>query len=133
MKLYLKTPTNTLTVPQIRKVVHETISWCRDNVGTKRKRLPLTYKISHKTIGGENVYGVYDPTINQIMIDPITCENVKTIIRTTLHEYCHFLQDIRSYKRLLREVGYNKHPQEIEARVMETMYSVCWNDIKTIL
>jgi hypothetical protein len=30
----------------------------------------------------------------------------------------------------LDKVGYTNHPQEIEARGMECLYSVCWNDIK---
>jgi hypothetical protein len=30
----------------------------------------------------------------------------------------------------LDKVGYTNHPQEIEARGMESFYSVCWNDIK---
>jgi hypothetical protein len=30
-------------------------------------------------------------------------------------------------------VGYNKHPQEREARVMEELYSQCWRSIKSKL
>jgi hypothetical protein len=30
----------------------------------------------------------------------------------------------------LSRVGYDKHPQELEARGMEKLYSVCWNEIK---
>ena len=131
--MYLKTETHTLTIPAIRRVIRETISWASENVGTKRKRLPLTFKVKTNPLKGCSVYGIYDPTTNVIWIDPVQCHNVKLIIRTVLHEYCHFLQDIRSYKKLLREVGYNNHPQELEARVMETMYSVCWKDIKNNL
>lgn len=131
--MYLKTPTSTLSVHAVRRIVSETISWCETNVGTKRKRLPLTFKVTSVPFCNERAYGQYDPTTNKITISHSECPNVKTVIRTVLHEYCHFLQDMRSYSRVLREVGYNKHPMEIEARVMETMYSICFKDIKNNL
>ena len=128
--MYLKTATNILSVHDIRRVVYETIKWCEENVGTKRKRLPLTFKVTSIPFAKERAFGQYDPKTNLITIDRNECWNVKLVIRTVLHEYCHFLQDLRGYSKLLKEVGYNKHPQEIEARVMETMYSICWKDIK---
>lgn len=131
--LYLSTLTDDLTVYDIRRIVCETISWCETNVGTKRKRLPLTYKVTSVPFCGEAAYGQYDPTTNKITISSTECGDVKTVIRTVLHEYCHFLQDMRSYSKVLREVGYEKHPMEREARVMETMYSVCWKEIKNNL
>lgn len=131
--MYLKTPTHTLTTAQIRGVVNEVLIWCGENVGTKRKRLPLTFKVTSVPFARERAFGQYDPTTNVITISRSECKDVKTIIRTVLHEYCHFLQDLRGYSKLLREVGYNKHPQEMEARVMETMYSICFKDIKNKL
>lgn len=131
--MYLKTPTHTLTVPTIRKVVCETIKWCETNVGTKRKKLPLTFKVTSVPFADEPAYGQYDPATNRITIDRSVCPDVRTIVRVTLHEYCHFLQDLRRYSKVLSEVGYQKHPQEVEARVMETMYSICWKDIKNKL
>lgn len=131
--IYLKTPTSTLSVHAIRRIVSETILWCESNVGTKRKRKPLTFKVTSVPFCGERAFGQYDPTTNKITISSSECLNVKTIIRTVLHEYCHFLQDLRGYSKLLREVGYTKHPQEMEARVMETMYSVCFKEIKNNL
>lgn len=133
MKLYLNTPTSELTTPHIRHIVDQVIQWSKENVGTKRKRQPLTYVVTRNNFCPFDAYGQYDPTPNVITISRSHCKNVKLIIRTVLHEYCHFLQDLRSYSKVLREVGYNKHPQEIEARVMETMYSICWNDIKKSL
>jgi hypothetical protein len=52
------------------------------------------------------------------------------VVRSVLHEYAHYLQNLRWYNHVLQKVGYDKHPQEVEARVVETMYSICWNDIK---
>ena len=128
--LYLKTPTETLTTHKVRHIIRETILWCRDNVGTKRKRLPLTFKVTSVPFSKDRAYGQYDPAKNRITISNSECLDVKTIIRVVLHEYCHFLQDLRSHSRVLSEVGYDNHPQEVEARVMETMYSICWKSIK---
>ena len=63
------------------------------------------------------VYRNYSPT-------------VKCVVRAVLHEYTHYLQNLRWYNNVLSKVGYDKHPQELEARGMEKLYSVCWNDIK---
>jgi hypothetical protein len=52
------------------------------------------------------------------------------VIRSVLHEYTHYLQNLRWYNNALDKVGYDRHPQEKEARVVETMYSICWKDIK---
>lgn len=120
-RIYLKTETIILTTPTIRRIIGETIKWAKLNLGAKHKRVPLTYKVWADPVKGQLVYGCYDPKPNVIYIDPIQCDNVKLIIRTVLHEYTHFLQDIRSYNRLLREVGYNNHPQECEARGNENL------------
>jgi len=122
-----------MTIPAIRRVVCETIKWCETNVGTKRRNKPFKLKVTGRPFCNIDAYGQYDPATNGMIINHQVCGTVKMLIRVTLHEYCHFLQDLRGYRKLLREVGYNKHPQELEARVMETMYSICWTDIKNKL
>jgi hypothetical protein len=52
------------------------------------------------------------------------------VVRTVLHEYTHYLHNLLLYHNVLSKVGYEKHPQELEARGMEKLYSVCWNEIK---
>lgn len=130
--LYLKTPTMDMTTPYIRDVVCETILWCEANMGKKRKKKPLTYKVLTQK-KGEPCYGMYDPTINSVIIHRNMCEDVRTVVKVVIHEYTHFLQDLRGYSRVLREVGYRRHPQEIEARGNEKLFSKCWIDIKNKL
>lgn len=130
VSMYLKTPTYELTTPKVRRVIMETINWAQDNMGTKRKRLPLTIKVTKQKIYHIPVCGMYDPSTNIIYINPIECGDVKEVIKTVIHEYTHYLQDIRSYGRLLREVGYDKHPMEKEARDNEKLYTHCWKNIK---
>ena len=131
MKTYLKTPTSTMTTTQIRRVVGETIAWCQENLGTK------SYKVDYsvRTLGDKCIpaYGRYDSTIRTILVYRNYSPTIKCVVRAVLHEYTHYLQNLRWYNHTLSKVGYNKHPQEIEARVCETMYSICWNDIKTKL
>jgi len=130
--IYLKTPTSGLSTYQIRRVVCETILWCETYLGTKRKSRKLTYKVTSKPYVFP-AYGVYYPDHNKIVIHLSECDNVRMVIRTVIHEYTHFLQDLRSYKRVLKEVGYSNHPQEVEARLSETFYSNCWKEIKQTL
>lgn len=131
--IYLKTHTSELTIPHIRRIVCETIRWCETNMGTKRKKSPLTYKVSYGKIHPIDVYGLYDPTSNQIKLHLGLCHDVRTLIKVTLHEYTHFLQNLRGYDKMLREVGYKNHPQEIEARESEMMFSQCWKQIKSVI
>lgn len=130
--MYLKTRTEQMTTPAIRMVVCETIRWCETNVGKKRKRTPLKFRVLTQK-GGDHCYGMYDPTINTIVIHRNMCETVRSVVRTVIHEYTHFLQDLRGYSRVLSEVGYRNHPQEIEARGNEKLFSNCWTDIKNQL
>ena len=128
MKTYLKTPTSDLTVYQIRRIICETIKWCETNVGTKSR--PVNFCV--RTLGDkyEPAYGMYDYNKKTIMVFRNYAPTVKCVVRAVLHEYAHYLQNLRWYNHVLNKVGYTNHPQEKEARVMETMYSICWNDIK---
>jgi len=128
MKTYLKTPTSELTTHQIRRVVCETIRWCETNLGTKSNR--VNYCV--RTLGDKSVpaYGMYDYNKRTIMVFRNYSPTVKSVVRAVLHEYTHYLQNLRWYNNTLSKVGYNNHPQEKEARMVENRYSNCWNDIK---
>jgi len=128
MKTYLKTPTSELTVRQIRSIVCETIKWCETNVGTKSYK--VDYSVRTLRYGYTPAYGCYDFNRRTIMVFRNHAPDVKMVVRSVLHEYTHYLQNLRWYDNVLKKVGYMKHPQEIESRVVETMYSICWNDIK---
>ena len=128
MKTYLKTPTSELTVRQIRSIVCETIRWCETNVGTKSR--PVNYSVRTRGVKSIPACGVYDYNTRTIMVFRNYSPTVKCVVRAVLHEYTHYLQNLRWYNNVLSKVGYNNHPQEKEARGMENLYSVCWNDIK---
>ena len=128
MKTYLKTPTSELTVRQIRSIVCETIKWCETNLGTKSYK--VDYSVRTLRDGYTPAYGCYDGSRRTIMVFRNHAPDVKMVVRSVLHEYTHYLQNLRWYDNVLKKVGYDNHPQELEARGMENLYSVCWNDIK---
>jgi len=128
MKTYLKTPTSELSVRQIRTIVCETIRWCETNLGTKR--YGVNYSVRTLRKGYSPAYGCYDYNKRTIMVFRNYAPTVKCVVRSVLHEYTHYLQNLRWYNNTLSKVGYNNHPQEKEARMVENRYSNCWNDIK---
>ena len=129
--LYLKTPTAELTTPMIRTIVCETIRWCETNLGAKS--YGVDYSVRTLPVGYTPAYGMYDYNKRTIMVFRNYAPTVKAVIRAVLHEYTHYLQNLRWYGNVLSKVGYNKHPQELEARAMEDLYSQCWGEIKVKL
>ena len=129
--LYLKTPTSDLSVHQIRTIVCETIRWCETNLGTKS--YGVNYSVRTLGEGYTPAYGMYDPKKRTIYIFRNYSPTVKCVVRAVLHEYTHYLQNLRWYSHVLKEVGYDNHPQEKEALVMEELYSQCWKEIKRFL
>jgi len=131
MKTYLKTLTSDLTVYQIRSIVCETIKWCETNVGTKSR--PVNYCVRTRGVKSIPACGLYDYNSRTIMVFRNYSPTVKCVVRVVLHEYTHYLQNLRWYNNVLKKVGYDRHPNEIEARMTEILYSKCWNDIKELL
>ena len=129
--LYLKTPTSDLSVRQIRSIVCETIRWCETNLGTKSYK--VGYSVRTRGVKSIPACGVYDYNTRTIMVFRNYSPTVKCVVRAVLHEYTHYLQNLRWYNNVLSKVGYDKHPQEKEARVTEDLYSQCWGEIKVKL
>ena len=128
MKIFLKTKTVDLTSRQLRHIVGECIRFMEMSVGSKPSRQKtLKYRVVNCKVPN---YGNYDYKNNTITIHRNHTTDVKMVIRTVLHEYTHFLQNLRNYHVLLKKVGYDKHPQEIEACKNEKLYSPCWKQIK---
>lgn len=128
MKLH--TPTHKLSVTERRNLVQAVIDWMHINVGEKKwKYRTFEFTVRKLPRGYTPAYGCYDPVINKMFIFHNYCKDVKMIIKSVLHEYTHYLQNLRYYDKVLKKVGYNKHPLEKQARVNESLYSWCWEDI----
>jgi hypothetical protein len=128
MKLHSRT--KKMTTPELRKLVCETIKWCETNIGRKYKSRTLKYRVL--TLGEKYTpaYGMYCPDKNTLYVFRNHAPTVKMVIKSVLHEYTHFMQNLRWYGHTLAKVGYNKHPQELQARGMEFFYDKCWEEIK---
>ena len=132
MKLHTKT--SSLTVRQRRQLVQLVIDWMHINVGEKKwKYRTFDFVIRRLPDGYTPSYGCYDPTINRMFIFHNYCSNVKMLIRATLHEYTHYLQNLRYYHSTLMKVGYTRHPLEKQANVNERLVSWVWEDIKNLV
>lgn len=128
---YLKTDTSTLTRTVINKIAKETIKYCIATMGVKSS-LPVP-TVSVVKRGRSRRYGQYDIARNKIEIHYNICGDVKMMIRTIIHEYTHYTQNMKKYDILYSLFGYDNHPQEIEARKNEKLYSPCWKQIKSII
>ena len=125
---YLKTDTSTLTRTALRLIAKETIQYCVATMGKKRSTPLPTVSVIKR--GGSRKYGQYDVTNNHIVIFYNVCGTVQMVIQTLIHEYTHYIQNLKNYDVLFSQHGYEKHPQEIEARRNEKLYSPCWKQIK---
>lgn len=125
------TPTFILDSDTITKIVELTDEWCQDNLGVNEELGDLTIYITDQSMWAKSCYGGYDVNSNSIYIYQNRCENIKWIIKSILHEYTHYLQDLEHYDSLLGEYGYDNHPHEVEANnIMEDYYLTVWNNIK---
>ena len=126
--IYLKTPTSTLTRTAINQIAMETMDHCMRTMGTNPSiRIPYVSVIRR---GRSKNFGTFDINKNKIIVYHNVCETVGMMIKTIIHEYTHYLQDMNEYQILYKKVGYNKHPHELEARRNEKLYSQCWKQIK---
>jgi hypothetical protein len=125
---YLKTDTSTLTRSQLRVIADATINYCITTLGTKSAKRVPTLSIVKR--GRSRKYGQYDVNNNHIEIHYNICGTVQMVIQTIIHEYTHYMQNLRHYQVLYSKFGYDNHPQEIEARKNEKLYSPCWKEIK---
>ena len=146
----INTNLKTLTHKEIRHIVDKTMSFCEVKFGVnKRKGYPkvivksqsknVNNIVSHETITETMLFtsndflkcGEYCPYTHTIRIFKNNCMNVGDLIATTLHEYTHNLQPVKSkYFKMLKVYGYVNHPMEIEAVENEKYCKEVWKLIK---
>lgn len=125
---YLKTETNTLTRTALRRVAKETLNYCISTMGTNPSKPVPAVSVVYR--GRSRNYGLFDVKKNKIEAHHNICGDVKMIIRTIIHEYTHYLQDMERYWIIYKTTGYDNHPDEKEAQRNEKLYTPCWKEIK---
>jgi hypothetical protein len=105
--------------------------WCRVNMGINRRKKfdpTITY---YKSLPEDGCMGEYRHWDNEIIVYYNNTPNIKAFIQTIIHEWQHQLQPMTKYERMLDEVGYEKHPLEIDAEAAEQKHYKClWMAIK---
>ena len=130
----LNTRTSKLSSTQRRQLVEHVIDWMKLNIGEKKSK-ERTFKYKVIKLGEEYTpaYGCYDPRTNILCVFHNFCPTVKWIIISVLHEYTHYLQNLRYYHDTLKKVGYENHPDELHAGMMEGLYEWVWEDISPLV
>ncbi len=96
----------------------------------KYKKVP---KISIINDADLAYYGWFETKTNKIVVNRFYACTMKLFVKTILHEYTHYLQNLSLYKIILKKVGYDNHPYEIEARDNEKYYTEVYKQIKHII
>jgi hypothetical protein len=121
-----------LTHKEMRSIVEKTVKYSKENIGINKRRGVCNIIVKNQSINDDGRrYGEYKPDTHTIIIFKNNCKNIKELITTTLHEYVHNLQPVRSkYYKMLKTYGYDNHPMEIEAIGYERFYGDVWKTIK---
>lgn len=135
----LRTKLNELTPQDHKYIVGLTVKWCREFLGENNRR-KTKFKVfvgpqpkrELKHIGA--CYGHFDCLKNKLSVFPEHNKTVKELIQTTIHEYTHYTQPIRSkYYTYDEQYGYQRNPFEVVARRNEGLYKVCWKNLKQVI
>jgi hypothetical protein len=127
----VNTPTIFLGDDTLYRIVELTNEWCDNNLGKNNTVGEVNIHIKDQGFSYKSNCGGYDIEANTIYIYRDQCDTIEWIIKSLIHEYTHYTQDLRKYDLLLGEYGYHNHPQEIEANnMMNNYYLTVWNKIK---
>jgi hypothetical protein len=131
-----KTTLDSMSLSEKRKIVELTIQWCRENLGVNnRRRSPFTFSVVNQRTVHLKYMGRFFTLKNKLVVYHNNNDNVKELIKTTIHEYTHYLQPLRKYYYgYTLKYGYNKNPFEVEARKNEKKYfKKCFKSISPLL
>jgi hypothetical protein len=111
----------------IHYLLDSIIHWCSENLGEKSERLKVEI-LKENSAENPDLLGQYVMKSKTIKIFPKGCVSNVLLTEIVLHEYVHYLQDLRSYNQYEREFGYLNNPLEIEARqVSKSLRWKCLN------
>jgi hypothetical protein len=126
----LYTKSEDITMDQSYNIVRSVISWCQENLSPPviKRRSVMKVMVFRET-GGD--YGYYCDQNNWLVINLDVTPNIRMLIRSTIHEYTHSLQNMKEYSLMNKQVGYDSNPFEVEANNSEKKYyKECWSEIK---
>jgi hypothetical protein len=129
--ILLKTDTRDLTLKKVKEIASLTLMYSISKFGVhKYKKVPKVSIINNPDLA---YYGMFHCGTNRIVINRAYAVDVKLLVQTLLHEYTHYLQNMNEYKLVLKKVGYDNHPYEVEARNNEKHYTEVYKQLKQII
>lgn len=129
--ILLKTDTRDLSLTKVKEIAKLTLMFGVAKFGThKYKKVPTVSIINNPKLA---YYGMFVCATNTIVVNRAYAFNVKSLVQTILHEYTHYLQNMNEYKLVLKKVGYDAHPYEVEARNSEKYYTEAFKQIKQLI
>ena len=89
---------------QSYNIVRSVISWCQENLSPPviKRRSVMKVMVFRET-GGD--YGYYCDQNNWLVINLDVTPNIRMLIRSTIHEYTHSLQNLKEYSLMNKQVG----------------------------
>lgn len=129
--ILLKTDTRDLKLSKVKKIALLVLMYNVYVFGVhKYKKVPKLSVINNPNLA---YYGMFDCGTNTIVVNRFYASTIKLFIMTLLHEYTHYLQNMTLYKSILKKVGYDNHPYEVEARNNEKHYTKVYKQIKQLI
>ncbi len=129
--ILLKTDTRDLTLTKIKEVSKLILMYSIGKFGVHDyKKVPTVSVINNPKL---KYYGMFDCGTNKIVVNRAYSHNVKLLVQTILHEYTHYLQNMTQYSSILKKVGYDNHPFEIDARNSEKLYTEVYKQLKQLI
>ena len=103
---------NTLKID--RKTVILAFEWCKNKWGVSRFHDSFPKLVCHKKLDVNRMYGWFDEDKNEIHIFLQPHKSIINLIRTVIHEYTHYTQNIaKNYDRYAaRSQHYYDNPYE---------------------
>jgi hypothetical protein len=99
----------------IHYLVDSIIYWCNANLGEKSTRLKVEV-LKDNSPENPDLLGQYILKSKTIRIFPKACASNVLLTEIVMHDFVHYLHDLRSYNKYDREFGYLNNPLEIEVR-----------------
>ena len=111
---------DSFSISELRKMCEILNQYCSETIGYKKNKGLPTFSV-RKDYSGKN-YGQYNPEAHKIDVYYNQVWNLKCFVCTFIHEYTHSIQNLRYYANRLKKIGYDNHPDEVEARNMERVH-----------
>lgn len=116
-----------------RKYVNKIVDWCYRTYGRSKhnREFPeVQYRKGSYMNEDPNTMAFYDDQDGVIFINKEDHGSLNTLANSIIHEYTHYMQNMKHYDILSQYLPYNRNPLEIEAnRVARRDTKKCLREI----